>query len=85
MQNVQRILCGLAIVHNQEGLYTLCSERLAKNSLGSWQEAKIRTDEPIRQMLNLTLQSAIFACKAVIAEQTLTWARANTLMLQVND
>jgi len=78
-------MTGLAIVHEDDGLYALCAEKLGSKSLGEWHRARQRTDEKMRQILNLTLHSMIWTCQPELADKTLVWARTNTMNLQVND
>lgn len=85
--NMYLILSGFALVNNQREIYCLCLPRLSgyNKSLGQWEEALLRTDEDIRQLLNLTLACAILTYELNQVELVLTWARQNTLIQQIDD
>ena len=84
-ENMLLIFLGLSIVNDQGELYELSNEKLGHFGLGTWKEAILRTDSKIRQLLNLTLHSMIWACQAEQAKKTLMWARSNTLILHMSD
>ena len=80
-----QIMSGLAIINGFEIIYNHCEERLSKKSLGPYRLAKRRTDEKMRQVINLGFQSAILTCSPWEAETILIFARRNTLLLFVTD
>ena len=50
-----KILMGYALVNELSDVYDLCTEKLGDKSLGVYKEAKKRTDNKMRKLLNLTL------------------------------
>ena len=57
------ILSGFALINNLSHIYELCAPKIRSQHLGKWQEAVLRTDETIRQLLNLTLHCGILSCR----------------------
>ena len=79
------ILSALALINQREDVYTHCATKLGSMSLGVYSKARVRTDQKIRNLLNLTLQAAIVMCNSALVKQLLIWGRQNTMMLQVNE
>ena len=85
LKNLYLILSGLALINHREDVYTHCATKLGSMSLGVYSKATLRTDQKMRNLLNLTLQAAIVTCSSEVVKQVLVWGRKNTLLLQVSE
>ena len=67
-KNMYLILSGLALANYREDVYNHCATKLGSKSLGIYSKAIARTDQKMRNLMNLTLQASIVVADGDIAK-----------------